>query len=67
MWAAQYARLDTVKLLLNSGADVTARDKKGNSVLALVRSSKSKKGAKKEVESLLVKTMTPETAERTEL
>jgi len=66
MWAAQYVRLETVKLLLKRGADVKVRDKKGNSVLALVKSSKSKKGAKKEVETLLMKAM-PDTAKRTEL
>ena len=40
MWAAAYGRNDSVKLLLERGADVSARDDRGESALSMAVSQK---------------------------
>jgi ankyrin repeat protein len=55
MWAAQFGRVDTVKLLLEKGAQVNSKDKKGNTALSLAKGSKIKSSEKKNLEKLLLK------------
>jgi ankyrin repeat protein len=40
MWAAAYGKNDSVKLLLERGADVTARDNRGESALSIADAEK---------------------------
>jgi len=50
MWAAAYGHTDTVKLLLERGADASARDNRGKTALAM-----AVEGGHKETEQLLRK------------